>query len=113
MVRSKRKRSRHILILLIASLMLASWVLPAAGITTLEGYSSFMTELRSSGGGDPSWGLDNPQLYAEFRLKSSPWKDIDSFVKISAESNRWVDDLKDTKFFFKEAHVRFHANKFE
>ena len=93
--------------------MLASWAVPVAGITTLEGYSSLMTELRSSGGGDPSWGLGNPQLYAEFRLKSSPWKDIDSFMKISAESNRWVDDLKDTKFFFREAHVRFHANKFE
>ena len=34
-------------------------------------------------------------------------------MKIAAESNRWVDDAKDTKFFFREAHLRFHANKFE
>ncbi|MFH1689710.1 MAG: hypothetical protein ABIE42_05665 [Candidatus Eisenbacteria bacterium] len=113
MVRTKRKRSRHIFALLTAGLTLAAWVVPAAGVTTLEGYSSLMSELRSSGGGDPSWGLDNPQLYAEFRLKSSPWQDIDSFLKVSAESNRWMDDLKDTKFFFREAHLRFHASKFE
>ena len=118
MVRSKRKRSRHLPALLIASLVLASWAVPAAGVTTLEGYSSIMTELRSSGGGDPSWGLGNPQLYAELRLKSSPWQDIDSFLKVSAESNRRVDqgeenDVKETKFFFREAHLRFHANRFE
>ncbi|MCK4511185.1 hypothetical protein KAW64_05560, partial [bacterium] len=113
MVRSKRKTIRRVLVPLLASLMLVSWVVPALGVTTLDGYSSLMTELRSSGGGDPSWGLDNPQFYAEFRLKSSPWKDIDSFLKISAESNKPVDDAEDTRFLFKEAHVRFHANRFE
>ena len=122
MVRSKTRRSRHFLAPLIVGLALASWVLPAAGVTTLEGYTSLMAELRNSGGGDPSWGLGNPQLYAEFRLKSTPWRDIDSFLKVSAESNRRTDrtvdgveerDVKETKFFFREAHVRFHANRFE
>ncbi len=113
MVRTRGMRGRHTLVLLLASLMLASWVVPALGVTTLEGYSSFMTELRNSGGGDPSWGLSNPQLQAEFRLKSSPWQSVDSFLKVVGESDRWVDDLKDTKFFFREAHVRYHADKFE
>lgn len=113
MVRTRRLRDRHCFALLAVGLALALWVVPAAAVTSLEGYSSIMTELSSSGGGDPSWGLSNPQLYAEFRLKSSPWQDIDSFMKISAESNRWVDDAKDTKFFFREAHLRFHASKFE
>lgn len=110
-----RKRGRPHLFptALAAALTVAVFAGGAAAITTLEGYTSVMTEFRSSGGGDPSWDLSNPQLYAEFRLKSSPWRDIDSFVKISAESNRWVDDVKDTKFFFREAHVRFHADKFE
>jgi hypothetical protein len=99
--------------LLVAALVLACWAGQATGVTTLEGYSSVMGELRSSGGGDPSWDLSNPQLYAELRLKSSPWRDIDSFLKISAESNRWVDDMKETEFFFREAHVRFRARRFE
>ncbi len=97
--------------------MLASWVAPASGVTTLDGYSSFMAELRNSGGGDPSWELGNPQLIVEFRLKSSPWRDVDSFLKVAGESDRWVDrdedKVKETKFFFQEAHVRFRASKFE
>jgi hypothetical protein len=102
----------------VVGLLLASWVAPAAAVTSLEGYSSIMTEWRNSGGGDPSWGLNNPQLYAELRLKSSPWQNIDSFLKVSAESNRRTDqldnrDVKETKFFFREAHVRFRANRFE
>jgi hypothetical protein len=85
----------------------------ACGVTTLEGYSSLTSELRSDGGGDPSWQLKDPQLYAEFRLKTSPWRDTDAFLKLAAESNRTEDDLKDPKFFFKEAHMRFRAERVE
>ena len=118
MVGTKRRTSRRYLALLVAGLVLSAWAVPAAGVTTLEGYTSIMTELRSEDGGDPSWGLSNPVLYAELRLKSSPWRDIDSFLKISAESDDRDDqpdqsDAKETKFFFREAHVRFHASRFE
>jgi hypothetical protein len=85
----------------------------AGAVTTLEGYSELMGELRSSGGGDPSWDLSNPKLYAELRLKTSPWQNIDTFLKISAESNRWIDDAKDTRFFFREAHMRYHMSHLE
>jgi hypothetical protein len=113
LARTRRHPNRRELPSFLAVLLLAALLAPAGAVTTLEGYSSIMTEWRSSGGGDPSWALENPQLYAEFRLKSTPWRDIDSFLKISAESNRWVDDAKDTKFFFREAHVRFRAERFE
>lgn len=97
----------------LAAAILAGAAGTACAVTTLEGYSELMTEFRSSGGGDSSWNLDNPKLYAELRLKTSPWEGVDSFLKISAESNRWTDDLKDTKFFFREAHMRFRADHFE
>ena len=89
------------------------WAGASPAVTTLEGYSEIMTELRSSGGGDTTWDLSNPKLYAELRLKSSPWSGVDSFLKVSAESNRWTDDLKDTKFFFREAHMRYRAEHVE
>jgi len=106
-----RKRSIAITGLLAALVALAAPL--AVAVTTLEGYSEVMAELKSSGGGDPSWELDNPKLYAELRLKTSPWNNVDSFLKVSAESNRWTDDLKDTKFFFREAHMRFRTDHFE
>jgi hypothetical protein len=121
LVRNRGGRDRLFQALVSAALLVAALAAPAGAVTTLEGYSDFMTELRSSGGGDPSWGLSNPKMYAELRLKTSPWRDIDSFLKISAESNRWVDfqneevdtEIKETKFHFREAHVRFRANRFE
>jgi hypothetical protein len=99
--------------LLAAIVAIACLAVPAGAVTTLEGYSSLMGELRSSGGGDPTWEMQNPQLYGELRVSSSPWRDVDSFLKISAESNHWVDDLKETKFYFREAHLRYHVNHFE
>ena len=86
---------------------------PARAVTTLEGYTEMMTEIRSSGGGDPSWNMDNPKIYTEFRLKTSPWGGIDSYLKIAGESNRWVDDFKDTKFFLKETHMHYRVSNFE
>lgn len=99
----------------LAALLLAGAGGTARAVTTLEGYSEFMTEVRSSGGGDPSWDLSNPKLYSELRLKTSPWQGIDSFLKVSAESNRWPqgEDIKDTKFFFREAHMHYRTQRFE
>jgi hypothetical protein len=105
----------------LTAFLVAALALSSGAVTTLEGYSDLMTELRSSGGGDPSWELSNPRLYAELRLKTSPWRNIDSFLKVSAESNRWIGfqqgdidtEVKDTKFYFREAHMRFHADRFE
>jgi hypothetical protein len=89
--------------------------MPASAVTSLEGYSDLMLELTSGKGGDPTWQLGNPRLYAEFRLKSSPWTDIDTFLKVSAESDRWAEggDYKDTKLFFREAHMRFRGRRVE
>ncbi|MBC8451060.1 hypothetical protein H8D73_02490 [bacterium] len=87
--------------------------MPAKAVTSLEGYSDLMLQLTSGKGGDPAWQLGNPRLYAEFRLKSSPWTDIDTFLKVSAESDRWSEDLKDTRLFLNEAHMRFHGSRVE
>ncbi|MFH1502365.1 MAG: hypothetical protein ABIG03_04895 [Candidatus Eisenbacteria bacterium] len=99
----------------LAMLALVACAGTAGAVTTLEGYSEVMAEIRSSGGGDSSWDLSNPKLYSELRLKSSPWRGVDSFLKVSAESNRWPqgEDIKDTKFFFREAHMRYRAERFE
>ncbi|MBD3367304.1 MAG: hypothetical protein GF405_03880, partial [Candidatus Eisenbacteria bacterium] len=96
-----------------AVLLLACMAAEGSALTTLEGYSEFVAELRSSGGDDPTWNLDNPRIYSELRLKSTPWRDIETYLKISAESNRWDDDLKETKFYFREAHMRYRASNFE
>ncbi len=113
MIRTGREWSIRRGAVFLAVLLLATTAGSAAAVTTLEGYSELMTEIRSSGGGDPSWDLNNPKLYAELRLKASPWQGVDSFLKISAESNRWTDDMKDTKFFFREAHMHYRAERFE
>jgi len=97
----------------VAAVLLVTGAVAARAVTTLEGYSEVMGELRSSGGGDPTWELSNPKLYVELRLKASPWRNVDSFLKLSAESNRWQDDLKDTKVFLREAHMRYRADRFE
>jgi len=86
---------------------------PVAAVTTLEGYSDLMLKLTSGNGGDPTWQLGNPRLYAEFRLKSSPWTDIDTFLKVSAASDRWAEDVKETRVFLNEAHMRFRGSKIE
>lgn len=105
---------RHALALLTALSVLAL-VSPhaARAVTSLEGYSSFMTELRSDGGGDPSWQLGNPEFEAELRLKSSPWQNVSSLLKFTAKSNRWEENLKDTRFFFREAHLQFRGERAE
>ncbi len=87
--------------------------IPAKAVTTLEGYSDLMFKLTSGRGGDPTWQLNNPRLYAEFRLKSSPWTDIDTFLKVSAESDRWAEDVKETRVFVNEAHMRFCGSRVE
>jgi len=102
----------------LATALLLALAPPATAITTLEGYSDMMTVLKSGVGGDPSWELENPRLYAELRLKTSPWTDIDTFLKVAAESSDWVDDVNDvdskrTDLFLKEGHLRFRGDRVE
>ncbi len=113
MIRTSREWSIRRGAVFLALLLLTAAVGDAAAVTTLEGYSELMSELSSSGGGDPSWRLDNPKLYAELRLKTSPWQGVDSFLKISAESNRLDENLKDTKLYFREVHMHYRADRFE
>jgi len=98
---------------LLAVLSALALAVPAWGVTSLEGYSSFMAELRSSGGGDPSWDFGNPEFEAELRLKMSPWRNVSSFLKFTAKSNRWDENLKATEFFFREAHLQFRGEHAE
>lgn len=100
---------------LLTALSVLALVPPAArAVTSLEGYSSFMTELRSDGGGDPSWQLSNPEFEAELRLKTSPWRNVSSFLKFTAYSNdHWVQHVNDTRFFFREAHLQFRGEHAE
>ncbi len=111
--RTMKEGPIHMRVIILGAIVLAALAGPASAVTTLSGYSSFMTEMRSSGGGDPSWQLSNPQLYTELFLKTSPWTDVDTYLKTSVESNRLVDDLKDTKFFLREAHMRYRWDNVE
>jgi len=99
----------------LAALVLSFCPTPASGVTTLEGYSSFTTEVRSSGGGDPSWGLSEPELYSELKLKTSPWTNVDGFIMVAGWSRRpgWQGNqgIRDTRVFFKEAHAEFRAER--
>lgn len=106
-------RGAPLVAVLLVALGLAAVAPPATAITRLEGYSSLMTELRSDKGGDESWQLENPQLYSELRIKTSPWADTDTYLKMVAESNRWEDDAKAAKFFMTEAHMRFRREHLE
>ena len=85
----------------------------AGAVTTLEGYSELLAELHSDVGGDPTWELWNPKLYSELRLSTSPWTSVDAYFKMAAESNRWVDDAKDTEFLLKEGHLHYRTSHFE
>ena len=112
MIRQRRHRVAGPVVFL-AGVLLMALAPPAPAITTLEGYSDLMTELRSGTGGDPSWQLEDPRLYAELRLKTSPWNDIDTFIKLAAESDRWVEDEKATEMLLKEGHIRFRGSNVE
>jgi len=112
--RDRRHGTRTLWAALAAAALVAFAAGDGAALTTLEGYSEFMGELTSSGGDDPTWELGNPKIYSELRLKSTPWKNIETFLKISAESNRWDEDhFKETEFFFREAHMRYRWSNFE
>ena len=112
-----RRPSTTSLLLLAAALTVAVCALPARAQTTLEGYSSFVAETRNSGGGDPTWELSNPQLYAELSLRSTPLTDLDAFLKMWSESNRWVGladtDVKETLLFLREGSVGYRWSNLE
>jgi len=102
---------------LLVAAALALLTAEAPAVTTLEGYSSFMTEIRNSGGGDPTWGLSEPELYAELKLKTSPWTNTEGFMMVAGWSKRpwWQGDqrIRDNRVFFKEAHAKFRAERVE
>jgi hypothetical protein len=90
---------------------------PARAQTTIEGYSSFVAETRTSSIDDPTWELSNPQLYAELSLRSTPLMDLEAFLKLWSESNRWVrladTDVKETLLFLREGHMRYRWSNLE
>lgn len=72
-------------------------------VTSLEGYYEAQTELN---GQDRSWGVSNPRHFFELRLRTAPWADVEGFLRLSAESNRWKDYRPYNVFFANEGHVR-------
>lgn len=117
MTRTTNTMRRFPTAFILASVALALLAVDAPAVTTLEGYSSLMTEVRSSGGGDPTWGLSEPELYAEIKLKTSPWTNVEGFMMTAGWSRRpwWQGDqsVRDTRVFFKEAHAHFRAQHIE
>jgi len=71
-----RRPTTHACLVLILAFAVAAVAPSARAQTTLEGYSSFEAESRTSGGGDPTWEMSNPRLYAELSLRSTPLTDL-------------------------------------
>ena len=105
------RRALALTLAVAAALVLAPVGAPA--VTTLEGYTSIMDELRSDGGGDPSWQLGNPVFEAELRVKTSPWRNLSSFLRVTGYSDRWVENVKDTKVFLRETHLQYRSDHAE
>jgi hypothetical protein len=93
--------------LLVVTLLL-SYTTPIFAISTLEWYYEAQTEFN---GEDRSWGLTNPRHYLELALRTTPLPDMEGFLRLSAESNRWRRESSGeykryNLIFAKEGHVR-------
>ncbi|MFH0778827.1 MAG: hypothetical protein V2A71_09375 [Candidatus Eisenbacteria bacterium] len=92
------------------ALLFVAWALlcllaPAStyAVSSLEGYYETQTELN---GQDRSWGVSNPRHYFELRLRTTPWPDVEGFLRLSAESSRWKNYKIYNLAFGHEGHVR-------
>jgi hypothetical protein len=112
--------------LMLAGPQLASCPRTAAAATQLAGfYEAFLRGTRE----DETWQLSMPNHYLELRALTTPWKQIEGFVEMSASSNRFrslspgIDPARqaqldaisvhDPKVFFNEGHIRFIRSKAE
>jgi hypothetical protein len=77
---------------------------PVSAASSLEGYYETQTELN---GQDRSWGINNPRHYFELKFITTPWPDVEGFLRFSAESNRWKFDERYNVEFANEGHVRY------
>ncbi|UCF77789.1 MAG: hypothetical protein JSW03_06660 [Candidatus Eiseniibacteriota bacterium] len=76
----------------------------------LEGYYETETELN---GQDRSWGVSNPRHYFELKYITTPWPDVEGFLRMSAESNRWRYEERYNVAFANEGHVRYRGKNVE
>ncbi len=109
----RRRAAPYIITLIAAAVVVLAGPATVSALTTLEGYTSLTADIRNSGGGDPSWAMDNPHLYAELMLRSTPVADLETYLKLWTESNRWVDDVPETRLFLREGHMRYRWEKAE
>jgi len=109
----RRRAAPYIITLIAAAVVVLAGPATVSALTTLEGYTSLTADIRNSGGGDPSWAMDNPHLYAELMLLSTPVADLETYLKLWTESNRWVDDVPETWLFLREGHMRYRWEKAE
>jgi hypothetical protein len=82
----------------------------AYAVTSLEGYTEAFTQIS---GDSRVWRLDNPKLLAEFRLKASPWQNVEGYLKAQSLSNKWDNERWENFLFFKEGHLKFRGNRVE
>jgi len=79
-------------------------------VTRLEGYTEVYTLVN---GDSRVWHLENPQLLSELRLITSPYPNIEAFLKFQAYSNRWQGATWENLFFLREAHLKYRGNRIE
>ena len=101
---------RSVTVLLACSAALLAAAPAALAVSSLEGYYEAQTELD---GRDRSWGLNNPRQYFELRFRTTPWTEVEGFLRLSAESNRWKDYKPYNLYFANEGHVKLRSRNAE
>lgn len=88
---------------------------PSGAATELQGYyENYIQGNR----GDESWQLEMPRHYFELRFLTTPWKDVEGFLKTGVESNRFRNATGEGFFhtpelLFSEGHVKMRSSRTE
>lgn len=108
-----RRPIRSLLALSAAAALMGA--VPAGAATQLQGYyENYIQGNR----GDETWQLEMPRHYFELRVLTTPWKDIEGFLKTGVESNRFRNDtgegfFHDPEFLFGEGHIKMRGARSE
>ena len=88
---------------------------PAHAATELQGYyESFIQGNR----GDETWQLAMPRHYFELRALTTPWQNVEGFLKLGVESNRFrsaqgTGFFHDPELLFQEGHIKKRSTRTE
>ena len=96
--------------MLVCSVVLVVATPAALAVSSLEGYYEAQTELN---GQDGPWRLNNPRHYFELKYRTTPWTDVEGFLRLSAESNRWKSNKPYNLFFANEGHIKLRTKNVE